>query len=323
MLKKIPKKLAKIFGDNKKFIEHPDAIKGSRDAPEMGFKKAMREGTFMGMTPDDQNSMIKKRIRMIMQMGSLMRRMMKEQKKVSATLDENPKNSLNKIDEQTIKELEHFAKKLNVKIGFTKLDQKFVFKNEAVLYENVIVLSMEMDRGKMNLAPSSETQKMIMKTYHELGVVANKITAFLRKKGFSAHAGHPLGGSVSYPPLAEFAGMGYHGRHGLIITPDFGPCHRLAAVFTNIKNLPFKNENKHTWIAEYCKKCGRCIEKCPVGAIHENPIENDIGTITHIDSTKCFPYFGNNYGCSVCIKECMFHRVGYEKLYHNYKKKKK
>ena len=52
------------------------------------------------------------------------------------------------------------------------------------------------------------------------------------------------------------------------------------------------------------KQCRRCIKECPLGAIYENAIEQEAGRFTHIDNEKCFPHFGNNYGCTVCIKVC-------------------
>ena len=48
-----------------------------------------------------------------------------------------------------------------------------------MLYDNVIVLSMEMDRAKIEKAPSPETRIMILETYNELGIAANRITEFL------------------------------------------------------------------------------------------------------------------------------------------------
>ncbi|MHA2203334.1 MAG: 4Fe-4S dicluster domain-containing protein, partial [Candidatus Hodarchaeales archaeon] len=176
------------------------------------------------------------------------------------------------------------------------------------------ILSMEMDREKIEKAPSLETADMIMRTYDDLGKASNQLTSILRQQGFSAQAGHPLGGLVLYPPLAELAGIGYHGKHGLIITPEHGSRVRLTAIYTNIENLPFTKENPHKWIHLFCQKCGRCIRKCPGFAIKEEPILHENGLITHVMNEYCFPVFLDYHGCSVCIKECPFSRVEYGKL---------
>ena len=64
--------------------------------------------------------------------------------------------------------------------------------------------------------------------------------------------------------------MGVIGKHGLLITDkEFGPSLRLAAVYTDIENLPVSDNNKHAWIDTFCDKCNRCVRECPVGAIYK------------------------------------------------------
>jgi epoxyqueuosine reductase QueG len=154
-----------------------------------------------------------------------------------------------------------------------------------------------------------------VEVYHYLGDAAIAIARFLRERGYAAHAGHPLMGLALYPPLAQRAGLGWRGRHGMLITSQFGPRVRLAAVFTNIENLPFfTGENPHRWIPAYCKSCGLCIKQCPAGAIYEQPIPRENGLVTCVDVDRCFPQFADHYGCSVCIRVCPFNRGLYETL---------
>jgi epoxyqueuosine reductase QueG len=202
-------------------------------------------------------------------------------------------------------------------IGYAKLPADLIFEGFGVLFDKTIVLAMEMNREKIEKAPSQETFEMIHETYDELGIAANRIVGFLRERGFAAHAGHPLGGLTLYPPLAQMAGIGWIGKHGLLITPEFGPRVRLAAVYTNIENLPFSEANPHEWIEEYCEKCGLCMKMCPADAIYQNPKVDENGHETHIQTNLCFEYFAENYGCSVCIKVCPFSKVPYAKLKGN------
>ena len=161
-----------------------------------------------------------------------------------------------------------------------------------------------------------------MGTYDKLGIVSNKIAAFLRKKGFAAHAGHPLMGAALYPPMAQMAGVAFLGYSGIVISSEYGPRFRLTAVYTSIENLPMKSENEHAWVREYCKQCRKCIKECPGGAIYDEPIIHESGQITHIENEKCMPYFVNQFGCSICIKVCPFNNVDYYKLKDNFKGKK-
>ena len=235
-------------------------------------------------------------------------------------LAKNPEEPLRLVEDGFTEEFEEYARSLGIaSIGYAKLPDEYIFKDKAVLFRDAIILSMEMDREKMSKAPSAETQTMVLETYRDLGYVTNKLARYLREKGYAVQASHPLGGPALYPPLGELAGMGYHGRHGLLITPELGSRHRLSAIYTSIENLPYAVSNEHEWIADFCGTCGKCIETCPGKAIMEEPSYNDNGTITHIDNTKCFPEFSDNYGCSVCIKECLFNTRSYEEIKSGFK----
>ena len=231
------------------------------------------------------------------------------------SLKENPEAPKYHITNDILEEVENEALDLGAdKVGFTRLSPHHIFKNHSVLFDNLIVIIQEMDKERVNLAPSFETFKMIHQTYASLGVISNELTRFLRNKGFAAQAGSALNGMSVYPILAQNAGLGWIGKNGLLITPEFGPRQRIAVIYTDIKNFPYNTANKHTWISEYCQKCKVCIKKCPAGAIYETPIVTNQYHTTHISSEKCFPEFYDNYGCSICIKVCPFSKTNYEKL---------
>ncbi|MHA2153776.1 MAG: 4Fe-4S dicluster domain-containing protein [Candidatus Hodarchaeales archaeon] len=250
-------------------------------------------------------------LRTMKEMPSIMRNITKSLK----SINHNPEEPKTSISDEFLQEFEEYAKSLNIaSIGYAKLPSKFIFKEKAVLHDNVIVLTMEMDKEKIEQAPSGKTATMIMQTYDRLGKASNKLSKYLRENGYSAQAGHPLGGLVLYPPLAESADLGYRGKHGLIITPEHGSRVRLTAIYTNIQNLPFAEKNHHEMVQEFCEKCFRCVRKCPGFAIRDYPVKNENGLLTHIDNEYCFPVFLEYHGCSICLKECPFSRVEYSKL---------
>jgi len=235
--------------------------------------------------------------------------------KAIKSIKDNPKRLKATMSQDEFQKFEDLAEKMGIGgIGYTKLPAHFIFKERAVLFDAAIVLIMEMDKEKITKAPSIETFQMVMKTYDTLGIITNKLTDFLRQMEFQAQASHPLGGLVLYPPLAVKAGLGWFGRHGLLITPAFGARQRVAAIFVNIENLPINDNNEHTWISNFCGKCGRCIKMCPNKAILENPIEHKSGRKTTIDRDKCLPVFVKQNGCTVCIKECVFTNQKYDTI---------
>ena len=231
------------------------------------------------------------------------------------SIKDNPTQPKTHIAEHLLCEFENYVISLGAcSIGYTHLPAQWVFQNKAALFPNVIVLTMKMDRERINTSPSQEAEYTVLATYRDLGIITNKAVEFLRKHGFSVQAGHPLNGQTLYPPLAQLAGLGQLAYSGLIITPEFGPCVRLSALYTSIENLPFNGGNEHAWIEDYCASCGVCVRKCPAGAIYSEPIRHEHGQITYVDNEKCFPYFHYNHGCSVCIKVCPFNHVPYDKL---------
>lgn len=236
------------------------------------------------------------------------------------SMKDNPETGLSNMSQE---DLDSFAREANrkgiVRIGFAKLPQNLIFKERGVLFDNAIVLIKEMDSVAIEKAPSVETFRMVMSTYNELGILTNELTGILRTMGYQAHASHPLGGLVLYPPLAVQAGLGWMGRHGLLITPEFGPRQRISAIFVSAENLPFATTNEHQWIENFCNKCGKCIRSCPSGAILEKSLVQKSGRQTCIDRDKCLPLFVKNQGCTICIKACAFTKQSYETIHKNWR----
>ena len=243
-------------------------------------------------------------------------------KKSLKSMTNNLASLKTEISRQELTELETYCRNLGIgAIGYVRVPRKNIFQQKAIRYENAIVLAMEMDKEKLAFAPSKETGVMVHKTYNKLGKVSLRIAEQLKAKGFGVHAGHPLMGQALYPALAVEAGMGWYGKHGMLITPEFGPRVRLTAIYTSIENLPFSTENPHAWIEDFCKNCKLCFKKCPPKAIYKTSEVNTNGLIKAISTNKCFLEFAENQGCSICLKTCLFNQKGYQKLHQVHQKK--
>ena len=242
-----------------------------------------------------------------------------KQAKISAeSIHNNPKSGKKQLSEQELLDLEEFARSLGVsQIGYTKVDRDMIFCDRGILYENAIVFMIEMKKDAIQTAPSKTAIKEIFRTYNELGVIVNKVSDHLRKLGYNAMAGPAVGGDISYVPLAQKAGLGVIGKHGVLISDqDFGPSLRIAAVYTDIENLPFAEDNPHMWVKDFCQSCNKCVRQCPANAIYEKNIlvNGNPDTQTSIDNTKCAVPFANDYGCTVCVKECTFFNNDYTQI---------
>ncbi|MHA2180410.1 MAG: 4Fe-4S dicluster domain-containing protein [Promethearchaeota archaeon] len=234
---------------------------------------------------------------------------------------ENPPTEIKTSPPELWKEIIEEAESLGIDlIGFAPVDENLIFEDDYVggiefLYENAIVLGMEMDYEAINTAPDPPAGLESLRIYAELGEATNKLADFIRSKGYRAIACHPLGGPILYPAMAVKANLGKIGRQGLLITKKFGPRQRLSLISVNANPLPEFQEDEFD-ISNYCEKCRRCINFCPVNAILEEPVVNENGTITRIDSSKCFEYFYKTTGCSVCIEKCPFHKTGYKVMFY-------
>ena len=291
-------KVTRWFNSEKALSKRDNFIKSSKLSPEK---------TWPNPDKIPQGGEIPFSMQNIKVIGKYLKSCISEGEIAVKSIKKNNRNTVNVITDQQLNDFKEYAKTLGVKqIGFTKIPQKLIFKERAICYDNTIVLIMEMDKVAISKAPSIETFKIVFETYDTLGIVTNKLTDYLRKNNFYAQASHPLGGLVLYPPLAKKAGLGWLGKHGLLITPQFGSRQRISAIFTNIENLPLSDNNDHSWIEQFCDKCNKCIRKCPTGAIMDKPIIHESKRQTHIVRAKCLPYFVNNKGCSICLKECVF-----------------
>jgi epoxyqueuosine reductase len=231
------------------------------------------------------------------------------------SLRRNPRRPNSRVSDGFLEQLENYAQSLGVSsIGYTRVPERWIFKGKAVLHLNAIMLTMEMDKVRIDTAPSVAGKQAVMEIYRDLGIAANNVATYLRRHGYSADAAHPLMGPALYPPLTQMAGLGWLGANGLMITPEHGPRVRLAAVLTNIENLPLSTHNDHAWVEGFCAKCGICIRQCPPQAIYPEPIQHPSGQITCVDNKRCFPYFRDYYGCSVCIKVCPFNNTSYDRI---------
>jgi len=251
--------------------------------------------------------------------GRLLFGAIREMWKSARSIRQNPYSGKKRIDSQTLAELEAYTKSLGVaEIGYTVINPSYIFRGFRILFPNAMVFTIEMDREKIRRAPSLPSYIEIWRTYYEVGVIVNKVADFLRQRGYNAHAGPAVGGDVNYIPVAIDAGLGVAGKHGLLITRNNGPRVRLAAVYTDIENLPFTRQNPHAWVRDYCESCNNCVHQCPAGAIY--PVTQTLadGGPAFIDHTKCAMPFSNDNGCTLCIKFCPFSITNYDLLKTNF-----
>lgn len=152
--------------------------------------------------------------------------------------------------------------------------------------------------------------------YGKLGnsVSGSKVSLFLEKaakelisllvgSGYYALVIHPEDefdpvsreGLLSLKVLAKYAGLGWQGRSLLIVSPEYGPIHRLIAVLTNLPLEP------HKPIPNKCADCTQCVDMCPRKALNFVPFKDYPKNRREVIDIKACD---GDYGCTVCIEVC-------------------
>jgi arsenite methyltransferase len=229
----------------------------------------------------------------------------------------NPDKPKVVADADFIKELENYAHSIGIKdVGYAQITPELLIKDKFIQYPNAIVLTMEMGKEIIEATPGPEAQKLNDSAYEKLGNISYKISDYLREHGYATEVAHPYGGTVKFSQLGQKAGLGWIGQSGLLITPELGPRQKISAVFVSIANLPLKEGNDHSWITDYCEKCGKCIKACPEKALIEKEVccwEKE----TEFIQKLCI---GCSEGCTYCIEGCPFDQKEYTHIKERFDK---
>jgi epoxyqueuosine reductase len=216
----------------------------------------------------------------------------------------NENNTKTEVGSDFWENFEKKAKELDVDfIGYTPVNENYIFKDLKVFGRNCVILGMEMKWDKIKHAPSAICEIEVFRVYKVLGDVTIQLAEYMKDQGYKSEAHHPFGGKLLYGPHVVAANLGIMGRNGLILTPEFGPRQRWSIITTDA-DIPGNKERDFNELKDLCEKCGACVRECKGGSVFETPIKKENGVITHIDRTKCIQSILKNNYCSYCLRIC-------------------
>lgn len=113
---------------------------------------------------------------------------------------------------------------------------------------------------------------------------------------------------------ATSAGLGWIGKNGLLINPEFGPRLSLATVLTDAQLATSEPYEK-----SMCGGCTLCVEHCPSEAITGNKWSRKKPFVELIKLEKCKDHkqgsrsFNGKPNCGFCITICPYGRKKYRR----------
>ncbi len=229
--------------------------------------------------------------------------------------------------EKAAVDLKHVARVIGADlVGVTSTDERWIYTERFSAadrgpkanpmpagLEHCIVIGQAMDPDLIQTAPSALAGASTGLGYSHDVVVLLTLAQYIKNLGYEAVPS--MNDSALAIPLAIKAGLGEYGKHGLLITPEFGPSVRLGKIFTD---LPLAHDRPIRFgVEEMCSICNACSKACPGRAIPDNEPnaelhnQSNISGITKwtVDGEKCFKYWSKiNSDCSVCIRVCPYTR---------------
>ncbi len=205
-------------------------------------------------------------------------------------------------------EIREFLNKFGVKlIGFGNIPEGVEMLEINYKYPRVIVFGYPISNEVLNSIVDHPT--LIYKQHYKtvnwlLDQAAYHLVRFIEEKGARAIAipssqtvdWQNQKGHISHKVLAVECGLGFIGRSGLVINPEYGARVRYISILTDLEFEPDKKINGD------CGVCKKCIIACPAQAISEKGVDLKKCLVKLKEFSK-MPGIGQ-YICGVCVKVC-------------------
>lgn len=211
---------------------------------------------------------------------------------------------------QATAEIKNLALELGASlVGVTRVRPSYAYEGREIPYQFLICIGVAMDRQQMLGVPDRKSAAEVMRSYARVGKIVCRLAAKIRHMGWPARAyGNPNSGDLQMIPAAIDAGLGQLGKHGSMISKQFGSNFRLGAVATDLPLVP--DERVDHGVDDFCSLCNICVRDCPVDAIFPDKQMVRGESKWYVDFDRCIYYFCETEGCAICIETCPWSEPG-------------
>jgi epoxyqueuosine reductase len=195
--------------------------------------------------------------------------------------------------------------------GVAAMNPLYVFQGYTIDEPWVIVMAFAHNYDRLKEVPSDETNGVgvcdVGDQYARGTRASYALANWIRAQGFHANPyPGPMASALLLIPPAIAAGLGELGKHGSLISRQFGSGVRLAGVTTDMPLLASAPDRFGA--DEFCQSCQACTQACPPGAISQQKQMVRGTERWYVDFDKCIPYFAEAASCGICIAECPWTR---------------
>ncbi len=179
-------------------------------------------------------------------------------------------------------------------------------KGQFPFARGAVVIALSYPRARYGPGELKIASYALDRSYDRLRAVLNGVVEILREHGIRGTAVADSNSAFD-KGLARQAGLGWVGKHSLVMVPGVGATVVLGSVMTaevikiSLGRIPR---------GDPCRRCRRCIEACPVGAIVTDGVVDvsrclatvvQAPTLAHVDRAS----IGTRvYGCDSCLNAC-------------------
>jgi len=175
-----------------------------------------------------------------------------------------------------------------------------------LMHKNAIIIAEGLNLKILKGAPKKPVIMEVFRAYSKLGYVAVLMARYIRSIGYPARAHITTNYQIVIPPVAEDAGVGELGRHGVLISREFGSAMKMSVVTTDLPLV--YDQRPKLGVDDFCKHCRICASSCPSGAISHGEKKLIRGVERYpFKAEACFRIW-NEVGtdCGVCIASCPY-----------------